>query len=88
MWSGLGDFFPEVVETMTVDDPYWMTVSPTKLESVREEGRGRGSVREDGRGRGSVREDGRGRGSVREDGRGRGRGQEIRQRRRRGSEGL
>ena len=41
----MGDFFPEVVETTTVDDPYWMTVSPTKLESVREDGRGRGRGR-------------------------------------------
>ena len=33
MWSGLGDFLPEVVDTTTVDVPYCITVSPVKLIS-------------------------------------------------------
>ena len=54
MWSGLGDFLPDVVDTMTVEEPYWMTVSPTTLvsEREREEEREReGGIRR-GRGRG------------------------------------
>ena len=46
VWSGLGDFLPEVVDTTTVDVPYCITVSPVKLISG---GKKRGGWREGGR---------------------------------------